>query len=266
MSDKVRLQKIIAQGGFASRRGAEELILEGRVEVNDVIVLELGMQVDPINDEVRVDGEKVNFRENLVTVALNKPRGIVSAMEDPQGRPCLADIVGNKYGRVFHIGRLDTDSEGLILMSNDGDLAQLIAHPSGEVPKTYVATVNGKISAKTVKELLRGFELRDGFAKFDKVRILAALPNESVVEVVLHSGRNRIVRRMLKEVGHLVTKLVRVQIGPVRLGELKSGRTRVLSDVEVAAIEAMATKGKKSSTFDVSKKHIERQKRLERRE
>ena len=204
--------------------------------------------------------------KDSLTVAVYKPVGVVSTMEDPQGRPTLADLVGSKYGRLFHIGRLDTDSEGLILMSNDGDLAQTIAHPENEIPKTYIATMNGKISGQTVKQMLQGFELKDGFTKFDKARVLATTPNESVLEVVLHSGKNRIVRRMFKNFGHKVTKLVRVQIGPVRIGELKPGRSRVLGEVEVAAIEAMATRGKKSSVYDVSRSIQTRSKNLARSE
>jgi 23S rRNA pseudouridine2605 synthase len=259
MAEQIRLQKLIASAGICSRRVAEELIEQGRVVVNDEIVIELGRKVDPELDEVRVNGEKVNFRKDLVTIAVNKPVGIVSTMEDPEGRPTLFDLVGTKYGRVFHIGRLDTDSEGLILMSNDGDLAQLIAHPKGEIPKTYIATVNGKISVKAVNELLKGVELKDGFSKFDKANILAAGANESLIEVVLHSGKNRIVRRMFKEVGFKVTRLVRVQIGPIRIGELKTGKSRVLSDVEVGAIEAMANSGKKSTPHSVRQTTRERE-------
>jgi 23S rRNA pseudouridine2605 synthase len=262
----LRLQKLMSAAGVASRRASEDLILEGRVEINDEIVLELGRKVDTTKDVVRFDGEIIKMPSDSLTIAVYKPTGVVSTMEDPQGRPTLADLVGGKYGRLFHIGRLDTDSEGLILMSNDGDLAQTIAHPENEIPKTYIATVNGKVSGSTIKEMLQGFELRDGFTKFDKARILATTPNESVVEVVLHSGKNRIVRRMFKNFGHKVTKLVRVQIGPIRIGELKPGRSRVLSDVEVSAIEAMATRGKKSSTYDVSKKSQARAKNKARNE
>ncbi|MDR1862001.1 MAG: rRNA pseudouridine synthase [Candidatus Ancillula sp.] len=265
MVETVKIQKVIAQAGYASRRGAEDLILDGRVEVNDEIVLDVAMRIDPTKDVVRVDGEKVNFDRNMVTIAVNKPKGVVSAMEDPQGRPTLSDLVGNKYGRLFHIGRLDTATEGLILMSNDGDLAQLIAHPSGEIQKVYVATVNGKVKESELKLLAKGFELNDGFTKFDKVRILAHAQDQTVLECVLHSGKNRIVRRMLKYVNHPVQKLVRVQIGPIRLGELKSGRERVLSDTEVSAIEALAKRGKKSSQFDISVRKKDREKRLDRR-
>jgi 23S rRNA pseudouridine2605 synthase len=243
-NEGTRLQKVIAAAGVASRRAAEELITAGRVEVNDEIVTTLGRRVLPERDVVRVDGERINMAPTTLTIAVNKPLGVVSTMEDPNGRPTLADLVGNRYGRLFHIGRLDTDSEGLILMTNDGQLGQTIAHPENEISKTYVVTVNGKVAPRTVKELLHGVELKDGVTKFDKVRILAANSDQSVVEVVLHSGKNRIVRRMFKNFGNTVTKLVRVQIGPIRLGELKSGKSRVISDVELRAIEAMAARGK----------------------
>lgn len=236
----IRLQKVLAEAGYGSRRAVENLILEARVEVNGKIITELGMRVDPQKQEIRVDYELVNIPKSHKTVALYKPVGVVSTMSDPQGRPTLADLTDAKYGRLFHIGRLDTDSEGLILMTNDGDLAQKIAHPHGNVDKKYVVTLNGKITQNILNTLIKGIELKDGFSQFDKARILGTDPNTSLVEVVIHSGKNRIVRRMFKEVGFKVTSLIRTQIGPIKLGQLKPGRSRVLSDIEVKAFEKLA--------------------------
>jgi len=238
--DGVRLQKLLAAAGLGSRRACEDLIASGRVEVDGQVVIELGVRVDPKKAVVAVDGLRVQLDATHVTIALNKPKGVVSTMHDEQGRPSVAQFVQDRTERLFHVGRLDADTEGLLLLTSDGELANHLSHPSHGVPKTYLAEVQGRVTPATAARLQRGIELDDGPAKADKVTIVQALSHLSLVEVVLHEGRNRIVRRMLEEVGHPVTKLVRTRIGPIRLGDLKQGRTRVLSQVEIGSLMSQA--------------------------
>jgi len=236
--DGVRLQKLLAQAGFGSRRACEQLISAGRVEVDGVPVRELGVRVDPRRSVVRVDGLRVALDESKVYLALNKPRGVVSTMSDPEGRPCLGDYVAGRNERLFHVGRLDADTEGLILLTNDGDLAHRLAHPRYGVLKTYVAEVNGPIARDLGRRLRAGVELDDGPVAVDSFRVLQAAPGRALVEVVLHEGRKHVVRRLLAEVGHPVRQLVRTQIGPVRLGDLRPGRTRALNRTELGTLMA----------------------------
>ena len=232
-----RLQKILAQAGFGSRRKCEQIILDGRVEVDGELVTEMGTRVDMSRQEVRVDGSRVRLNGNHVTLALNKPRRVLSAMEDPKGRYTLRDIIGDKYERVFHMGRLDYESEGLILMTNDGELSQHVMHPKYEVEKTYVATVEGKLSGTVARRLVtQGVQLDDGWIKLDRCAILDQTREFTVVKVVLHSGKNRIVRRIFGAIGFPVRRLVRTQIGPIKLGELKPGSYRVLSQPELRSL------------------------------
>ena len=231
-----RLQKVLAKAGVASRRASEDMIASGRVEVNGELVLEQGRRVDPAKDVIHVDGVRVVVDESHVTVALNKPEGVVSTMSDPEGRRTLAEFTGQYKTRLFHVGRLDTPTKGLILLTNDGELAHRLAHPSYEVPKTYLARIDGRAPRGLVQRLKRGVELDDGVAKADAVTIKEVGPNASIVEVVLHDGRNRIVRRMFDAVGYPVQELVRTQVGPVRLGELKVGRSRVIQGAELSAL------------------------------
>ncbi|WP_408003897.1 pseudouridine synthase [Puerhibacterium puerhi] len=235
--DGVRLQKVLASAGFGSRRKAEELIADGRVTVDGQVVVELGLRVDPVRSVVHVDGMRVQTDTDKVTLALNKPRGMVSTMSDPQGRPTVADVVADRSERLFHVGRLDTDSEGLLLLTNDGELANRLAHPRYEIAKTYLVTVGGgEVYPRVVKELLRGVDLEDGPAAMDKVKIVQSLGDRTMVEVVLHEGRNRIVRRMFDAVGHPVLRLVRTRIGPIALGNQRPGTTRVLNRTEVGSL------------------------------
>jgi len=238
--DGVRLQKLLAAAGLGSRRACEDLISSGRVEVDGQVVIELGVRVDPKTAVVTVDGLRVQLDTSHVTIALNKPKGVVSTMHDEQGRPSVAELVRDRSERLFHVGRLDADTEGLLLLTSDGELANHLSHPSHGVPKTYLAEVQGRFTPATAARLQRGIELEDGPAKADKVTVVQALAHLSLVEIVLHEGRNRIVRRMLDEVGHPVTKLVRTRIGPIRLGDLKPGRTRVLSQVELGSLMSQA--------------------------
>ena len=241
MADEgVRLQKVLAAAGIGSRRACEEMIAQGRVEVDGHVVREQGMRVDPRRAVVRVDGERVPTAPDTVVLALNKPRGVVTAMTDDLGRPCVGDYVTERTERLFHVGRLDSDTEGLLLLTNDGVLAQHLAHPSHGVAKTYVALVPGPIPRDVGRQLRAGIELDDGLAKVDSFAILEATPNKALVEVTLHEGRNHIVRRLLGAVGHPVEELVRTQVGPIRLGQLRPGRTRVVTGPELHSLYTAA--------------------------
>ena len=235
--DGIRLQKLLAQAGFGSRRKCEEMITDGRVEVDGELVTELGTRVDPKRQQVRVDGSRIRLNPRHITLALNKPRKVLSTMDDPKGRYTLRDIVGDKYERIFHMGRLDYDSEGLILMTNDGELSQHVMHPKYEVEKTYIATLEGHMSCTVCRRLVRtGVQLDDGWIKLDHCSIIDSNRDQTIVKVVLHSGRNRIVRRIFGAIGFPVKRLVRTQIGPIKLGDIKSGSYRVLSQDEVRAL------------------------------
>lgn len=241
MADEgVRLQKVLAAVGIGSRRACEQLIAQGRVEVDGKVVREQGMRIDPLRAVVRVDGERVPTAPDNVVLALNKPRGVVTAMSDDLGRPCVGDYVTERTERLFHIGRLDSDTEGLLLLTNDGSLAQRLSHPSHGVPKTYVALVPGPIPRDVGRQLRAGVELDDGPASVDSFAILEATPNKALVEVTLHEGRNHIVRRLLAAVGHPVEELVRTQVGPIRLGQLPPGRTRVIAGPELHSLYTAA--------------------------
>ena len=235
----VRLQKVLSQAGIASRRAAEKLILDGRVEVDGQVVTELGTRVDPDVSVIRVDGVRVLLDDSLVYLALNKPRGVHSTMSDDRGRPCIGDLVerrvrGNK--KLFHVGRLDADTEGLILLTNDGELAHRLMHPSHEVPKTYLATVSGTVPRGLGKKLRAGIELEDGMARVDDFAVVDAIPGKTLVRLTFHEGRTRIVRRLLAAVGHPVESLVRTDIGAVSLGEQRPGSIRALRRDEVGQL------------------------------
>lgn len=232
----IRLQKALASSGIGSRRSCEELIVAGRVAVNGRVVRELGTRVDPATDEVAVDGVTVPLESDLVYLALNKPRGVLTTMSDDAGRPCVGDYVADRNARVFHVGRLDADSEGLLLLTNDGTLAHRITHPSFGVPKTYLVQIDGRAPRRLAQQLRAGVELDDGLARADTARILAATDLGTQVEVVIHDGRNRVVRRMFDALGHPVRRLVRTHIGPLALAELRPGRLRALSAPEVRTL------------------------------
>ena len=233
----VRLQKLMAQAGVASRRVCEEMILDGRVEVDGQIVNELGVRVDPALQSVHVDGMRIQTDEKLVYYAFNKPAGVVSTMEDPDGRRCVSDFLDvRKHERVFHVGRLDVETEGLLLLTNDGELTNRLTHPSYEVPKTYLVQVHGPVEKGVGKQMREGIKLEDGIAKVDSFKLVDSTPGHVLIEVVLHTGRNRIVRRMFDAVGHPVRTLARVQIGPVKMGQLRSGEIRDLTRDELGAL------------------------------
>ncbi len=232
----VRLHKLLAQSGVASRRRCEQLMAEGRVEVDGEAVTRLGVKVDPASAVIRVDGVRLPPRTPHVYLALHKPRGVVSTMSDPEGRRCLADLVAHRPERLFHVGRLDTDTEGLLLLTNDGDLAHRLAHPSYQVDKTYVAEVDGVVRSRTCKQLTDRVQLDDGPVTCSRALVRASYGDRSIVEVVLHEGRNRIVRRMLDAVGHPVRRLTRTAVGGVTLGTLPPDRLRELTRDELGPL------------------------------
>ncbi|MFI7418384.1 pseudouridine synthase [Nonomuraea sp. NPDC049684] len=234
----VRLQKVLAQAGVASRRACEEMIGDGRVTVNGQVVRRFGAKVDPATQVIHVDGKRIPTAPDLVYYALNKPIGVVSTMDDPQGRPCLADYVEELAPRLFHVGRLDTETEGLLLLTNDGELANRLTHPSYGVQKKYWAKVPGPIPRDLGRRLKQGIELEDGIAKADSFAIVQEHGQQALVEVVLHEGRNHVVRRMLEEAGHRVIDLARIEFGPVKLGRTKAGTVRALSLKEVGDLYA----------------------------
>jgi 23S rRNA pseudouridine2605 synthase len=234
------LQKVLAAAGIGSRRACEELIAAGRVTV-DGRRATLGDRADPRRSVIHVDGERIVTDTRLVYLALNKPRGIVSTMADEQGRAGIRELLGNTVPqRVYHVGRLDTDSEGLLLLTNDGDLAHKLTHPSFGVAKTYLAEVAGPLPRGVGRTLKQGVVLDDGPAKADAVKLVDAHGRTALIEITLHEGRKHIVRRMLEHVGHPVSRLIRTSVGPVHLGDLRSGRWRHLTRGEVAALFAAA--------------------------
>ena len=237
LHEGIRLQKVLAQAGVASRRAAEDLIFRGRVEVNGTVVKEQGRRVDPVHDVIRVDGARIPPQAEHLYVVLNKPRGVVSTMEDPHGRPALQEFVkACTAERLFHVGRLDAETEGLLILTNDGEFSQRMMHPSFEVPKVYLAEITGVITEASLKNLRKGITLDDGPVMPDKVDLIQRGADRSLVRVTLHEGRNRIVRRMFDEIGQPVRQLSRIAIGPVRLGELKSGAVRELSREELGSL------------------------------
>ena len=240
--DGVRLQKVLAQAGIGSRRACEILIGDGRVEVNSEVVTEQGRRVDPERDVIRVDGARIPPPRRHLYLALNKPRGVVVTMDDPEGRRTVADLLATGGSRVvrnerlFHVGRLDADSEGLLILTNDGELANKLAHPSYGVPKTYLAEVTGLVSAETLRKLRRGVTLEDGPVRPASVKITSSAADRTLIKITLQEGRNRVVRRTMEAVGHPVRRLSRIGIGPVRLGNLKVGEYRELTRAELGGL------------------------------
>lgn len=234
-----RLQKVLAKAGVASRRHAEILIDAGRVEVNGKIISKQGVKVNPSVDVIRVDGVRVNVNEEHEYFVLNKPRGMQSTMSDDLGRPCVGDVVSEKVAagqRLFHVGRLDADTEGLLILTNDGELANRLMHPKYEVTKTYLATVLGEADRKLVRQLKEGIELEDGLAKADFAQVVDTNQGYSLVRLELHEGRKHIVRRMLKEAGFPVQRLVRTKLHTVQLGDMKPGGLRALNPSELTSL------------------------------
>ncbi|WP_241839863.1 pseudouridine synthase [Frankia sp. CcI49] len=235
-AEGIRLQKVLAAAGIGSRRASEEMIDAGRVRVDGEVVREQGRRVDPERAVIEVDGERVVTRTGLVHLALHKPRGVLSTMADDRGRPTIADLLTEFGTRLFHVGRLDADSEGLLLVTNDGDLAHRLMHPSYGVQKTYLVEISGPVRKDLPRRLRSGVELEDGPVKVDSARIIDMAASRVMMEIILHEGRNHVVRRVMESVGHPVHRLVRVSFGPVALGTLRAGRARHLTRHEVGAL------------------------------
>ncbi|MCF6508574.1 rRNA pseudouridine synthase [Blastococcus sp. MG754426] len=234
-----RLQKVLARAGVASRRVVEEMIDAGRISVNGEQVRVQGMRVDPLQDKIAVDGARLEIRDDRVTYAINKPAGVITAMSDDRNRPTIGDMVGDLAPGLVHVGRLDQDTEGLLLVTNDGELAHRLAHPSYGVRKTYLAQVSGSVPRDLHRRLRAGVELEDGPVKVDSFTVVDTHAGQSVVEVVLHEGRKHIVRRLLAHVGLPVSRLTRTAVGPVQLQRMRSGSIRKLSRQEVGALEEL---------------------------
>jgi 23S rRNA pseudouridine2605 synthase len=234
-----RLQKVLARAGIGSRRVSEEMIDAGRISVNGETVRVQGMRVDPRSDRIAVDGVRIEIRDDRVTYALNKPPGVITAMSDDRNRPTVGDMVGDLAPGLVHVGRLDQDTEGLLLLTTDGELAHRLAHPSYEVRKTYLAQVSGSVPRDLHRRLRAGVQLDDGPVAVDSFRVVDTHAGQSVVEVVLHEGRKHIVRRLLAEVGLPVSRLTRTAIGPIELQRMRSGAIRKLTRQELGTLQEL---------------------------
>lgn len=234
MAERIRIQKVIANAGLMSRRAAEEAMVEGRVLLNGQPVV-LGDRVDPSSDVLTLDGAPIPVSQELETYLLNKPTGVISTASDPQGRKTVIDLVDSDK-RLYPVGRLDADSEGLILVSNDGELTNRITHPSFGVTKRYLAEVEGSMTKSTVRRLTVGVELEDGPARAESANLVESRSDRSLVELVMMEGRNREVRRMLEAIGHPVTRLVRTAIGGLTDSALKPGASRRLTATDIQRI------------------------------
>jgi 23S rRNA pseudouridine2605 synthase len=230
---EMRLNKIIADAGITSRRGADELIADGRVTVDGRPIRELGAKIDPDNHEVAVDGETIKRSLTKSYLVLHKPKGVLSTMYDPEGRPSLADFIDLRKERLFHVGRLDKDSEGLILLTNDGDLTFRATHPSFGLEKTYIIEFEGRLETGVDKVLLKGVELEDGMGRVLSFKQLSA----NWIEVKIHEGRYHIIRRLMEAVGVEVLRLIRTNFGPISLGDTPEGRWRDLNEQELLNIQ-----------------------------
>ena len=229
-----RLNKIIADAGIASRRAADQLILEGRVSVDGEIIIELGGRYDPEINDVKVDGESLSINKSKTYLAFHKPAGIISTMSDPEGRANLGDYFKDRKDRLYHVGRLDKDSEGIILLTNDGDLAHRATHPSYGLEKRYLVEVEGEFNKQMSDQLLQGVRLEDGLARAMKVvHARAVSKNHHWVEITIHEGRFHIIRRLIESLGLKVLRLIRLDFGPINLGDMKAGRHRVLNSQEM---------------------------------
>jgi 23S rRNA pseudouridine2605 synthase len=234
-----RLQKVLARAGVASRRVVENMIDQGRIAVNGAVVTVQGKRVDPLRDQISVDGARIELGDDRVSYALNKPAGVITAMSDDRGRPTIGDMIGDLAPGLVHVGRLDQDTEGLLLITNDGELAHRLAHPSYEVRKTYLAQVSGSVPRDLARRLRAGVELEDGPVAVDSFTVVDTHAGQSVVEVVLHEGRKHIVRRLLGHVGLPVSRLTRTAIGPISLQRMRQGSIRRLTRQEVGALKEL---------------------------
>ncbi len=239
-----RIQKILAKAGIASRREAERMVTEGRVSVNGKIIGTLGFKADPFRDHIKVDGRRLAPFEPKVMLLLNKPRGYLSTVKDPKGRPTIMDLLKNVKWRIYPVGRLDFDAEGLLLLTNDGGLAHRLSHPRFSVPKTYLVKIAGVPEEKKLVRLRRGVRLEDGEARAVSCSLIREREKNSWVRIVVTEGRNRLVKRMFSAIGHPVLKLKRIEYGPVQLGELPFGRFRYLTPEEVGKLRNISSESR----------------------
>lgn len=237
-----RIQKIISAAGIASRRAAEQLILEGRVRLNGKVVTELGTKADPERDHIKVDDKLINPRQPKIYIMLNKPGGYVTTLSDPEGRPTVQALLTGVKMRVYPVGRLDFNTEGLLILTNDGDFAYLVTHPRHELPKTYLAKIKGALDEDDVARLEKGVYLEDGKTSPARVRLIRKESSNSWVEITIREGRKRQVRRMFERVDHSVIKLKRIKIGPLSLGDLQPGKYRHLTRAEVEMVREAASR------------------------
>jgi len=229
-----RLNKIIADAGLASRRAADQLILDGRVSVDGETVIELGGKYDPEIHDIKVDGESLKRNKSKTYLAFHKPTGVISTMSDPEGRANLGDYFADRKDRLYHVGRLDKDSEGVILLTNDGELAHRATHPSYGLEKKYLVEIEGEFNKALSDQLLQGVKLEDGLARALKVvHVRAVSKNHHWVEITIHEGRYHIIRRLIESLGMKVLRLIRLEFGPISLGDMKAGRHRVLNSQEL---------------------------------
>jgi 23S rRNA pseudouridine2605 synthase len=231
-----RLQKILAKAGLASRRNAEELIRQGKVTVDGRVITEMGFRVDPDKQEIAFEGRPLRLKEEKIYLLLNKPRGYVTTLHDPQGRPIVSSLLAGITSRVFPVGRLDFDTEGALILTNDGDFAQRILHPRFEIERTYQATVRGLPAREKIRLLEEGFELEGQKTWPARVRIVAREPATTTLEITIHEGRKRQVRKMFQAIGHRVLALKRIAYGGLRLGALPAGQYRRLTPADLALI------------------------------
>ena len=260
----VRLQKLIASTGLSSRRKAEMLIISGRVSVNGKVVTELGTKVDPTRDHVKVDGKHLTSAQPFVYLILNKPKNVMSTLDDPGGRTTVRDFLRGVYVRVFPVGRLDFDSEGLMLLTNNGELAQALLHPRYHVPKTYLIKVKGALSNEEIARLERGVKLEDGMTSPAHVKKVRKVEANSWLEITIREGRKHQVKRMLDAVGHTVLRLLRVRMGPLSLGNLEPGEFRFLTDREANALRELVDE--RMASVERGEEPTPRPKRLVREE
>lgn len=239
-----RIQKILARAGVASRREAERMMLEGRVMVNGKVIDTLGFQVDPSKDSIKVDGKRISAFEPKVILLLNKPRGYLSTVRDPKGRPTVLDLIQSIKWRIYPVGRLDSDAEGLLLLTNDGDLAYHLSHPRFSIPKTYLVKVRGVLDEKGRMRLIKGIRLEDGEAKALSCRLIREKEKSCWVRIVVTEGRNRLVKRMFSSIGHPVLKLKRIEYGPIQLGNLPFGHFRYLTQGEVKKLKQICSENR----------------------
>jgi len=231
---QTRLNKIIADAGITSRRAADQLILEGRVSVDGEVITELGNKFDPEICDIKVDGESLSISKSKTYLAFHKPAGVISTMSDPEGRSNLGDFFKDRKDRLYHVGRLDKDSEGLILLTNDGELAHRATHPSYGLEKRYLVEIEGEFNKQLSDQLLQGVRLEDGLARAVKViHARAVSRNHHWVEIIIHEGRYHIIRRLIESLGLKVLRLIRLDFGPISLGDMKPGRHRVLNSQEM---------------------------------